>query len=676
MSTATMPTVTTQLRDSIAVIYLNNTPINMGNAALRSDIAAALQDTSTNSAVTAVVIASALPHFYAGSDLVEFGGELHSPELPSVIATIEQLEIPVIAAMNGLVLGGGLEFALGCDIRIGDPSVQVGFPEVTLGMVPGAGGTVRTPRVTGIPTAIDLVASARRITADEALCVGILDEIVPASELLDRALTLAKSIRIKSRVIDRAVPPAAQEEIDAVIARVGRRARPNVLEAINLVQQAGVGNPHDALTNERRVFNRLRFSDEAKNLRYLFFARRAAAKALRSKANPLPVRTVGIAGAGTMGASLARTFADHGFSVVVFDRDPAATQRLAAQVDRVVPATDIAGLTDADLVIDAVFEDMAVKTSLLRELEPVLAPTAVIVSNTSYLDLTELSRALTHPERFAGLHFFNPPHRNPLVELIPTPTTNLATAATLSQFITRLGKVGIPAGLGDGFVANRVYADYRTQAEFLVEEGSSPTEVDRAMRALGMPIGPFAVADMSGLDIAWARRKRLAATRDPNQRYVAIADRLCEAGRLGQKTGAGWFLYPDGSRRAVPDPDVDTVITAERALKGIESHSIEPSEIQNRVLASMLCATAGLVDSGIAERPSDIDVAMTEGFAFPKELGGPVREMSSRPDSAIVAALAAVYASCPVTFAIAEPASRGVLPETVAHCLNEVREQN
>ncbi|QSE91880.1 enoyl-CoA hydratase/isomerase family protein [Rhodococcus pseudokoreensis] len=670
-----MSTVTTSLRGTIAVLLLNNPPVNMGNATLRADLARSLQNLATDRQVEGVVIASALTHFYAGSDLSEFAGELREPQLPSVIAAVEQLDVPVVAALTGLALGGGLEFALGCDRRIGDPTVQVGFPEVTLGMVPGAGGTVRTPRLTGVPIAIDLVASARRINADEALRVGILDDIVPADELVDRAVELARSISGKSRLIDRQVPPATAEDIEAVVARVSRRARPNVLEAIDLVCRAGDGEVDEVLDAERKVFNRLRLSGEASNLRYLFFARRAAAKALRSPANPLPVRTVGIAGAGTMGASLARAFIDHGFAVVVYDRDPAAVERLDSQVSGIRTAADITGLSDSDLVIDAVFEDMGVKTDLLENLEPKLRDDAIIASNTSYLDLCEMSRALEYRNRFAGLHFFNPPHRNPLVEVIRTPATDDATAATLSRIASTLGKVAIPAGLGDGFVANRVYADYRTQVEFLVEQGASPSDVDRAMRGLGMPIGPFAVADMSGLDIAWARRKRLAATRDPRQRYVAIADRLCETGRLGQKTGAGWFTYPDGSRRGEPDPDVDRIIAAERAIKGVEPRHIDDSEIRDRVLASMLCGAAVLVDCATAERASDIDVAMTEGFAFPKALGGPVRAMSARPDSEIVEALAAVHASCPVTFSVAEPASRGHLPEAVARCLNEVRER-
>ncbi|NGP07769.1 NAD(P)-binding domain-containing protein [Rhodococcus sp. 14C212] len=668
-----MSTVTTDRRGSIAVIYLNNPPVNMGNASLRADLARTLQEIAADSTVDAVVVASELQHFYAGSDINEFAGELTEPQLPSVIAALENLDVPVVAAITGLALGGGLEFVLGCDRRIGDPSVQLGFPEVTLGMVPGAGGTVRTPRLTGVPTAIDLVTSARRIDSEEALRVGLLDEIVPTASLVARAVELARSMTAKSRVIDRPVPSAREEDVDAAIARVSRRARPNVLEAVDLVRRAGDGDVHEALTTERTVFDRLRKSDEARNLRYLFFARRAAAKALRSPAAPAAVRTVGIAGAGTMGASLARTFADHGYTVVVYDRNLAAVERLAAEESGIRAATDITGLADADLVMDAVFEDMEVKTELLRALETTLRDDTVIASNTSYLDLDEMSRALVHRNRFAGLHFFNPPHRNPLVELIRTPATDDTTAATLARIITTLDKVGIPAGIDDGFVANRVYADYRTQVEFLVEEGASPADVDRAMRGLGMPFGPFAVADMSGLDIAWARRKRLAATRDPQQRYVAIPDRLCEAGRLGQKTGAGWFTYPEGSRRGEPDPEVDTIIDTERGIKGIEPRRIDDVEIRNRVLASMLVAAAALLDSGVAGRASDIDVAMTEGFAFPKALGGPIRAMSTWEDSAIISALAVVHESCPVTFAVAEPAARGQLPESVARCLDEAR---
>lgn len=658
--------------NGVAVLTIDNPPVNMGNTAMRSALADALDDVAARRGVTGVVLASAGPHFYAGSDISEFDQPMQSPQLPDVIVRIENLDVPVVAALTGLALGGGLELALGCDLRIADPTTVVGFPEVTLGILPGAGGTVRTARLVGVPSAIDLVASARHVEAEEALSLGLVDEIVPADILLARAVERAATLGSKDRLIDRPVPASDETAIDAARAAVSKRARPNVLAAVDAVCSGATLDGREALQRERTLFDELRVTDEAANLRYLFFAKRRAAKAVRSRTPAPQITTIGVAGAGTMGAALARAFAARGYEVIVFDSNRAALDRLA---DRsAITVTDsTADLGRADVVVDAVFEDMDVKKSLLREVEPHLHETAVIVSNTSYLDLNEMASALTVPDRFAGLHFFNPPDRNPLVEIIRTSTTDERTLAVLSAVITRLGKTPIPAGIGDGFVANRVYADYRMQAEFLVEDGASPAEVDAALIELGFAIGPFAVADMSGLDIAWARRKRLADTRDPRQRYVDIADRLCEAGRLGKKTGAGWYDYPDGAKRGVVDPRVDAITEKARADAGVTARPVTGDEIRDRVLASMVCAAAGLVEAGVAARASDIDVALTEGFAFPARLGGPVRALAQRDRAEVVSALEAAYRSCPVSFAIAEPAAAGEIPDTIEKILEAVR---
>ena len=661
--------VTTQLRDRTAVLTIDNPPVNTGNTGQRRALADALSALNGRD-LDGVVIASAGRHFYAGSDLREFDSELLAePQLPDVIACIEALPVPVVAAVTGLALGGGFELALGCDARIADSQAGFGFPEVNYGMLPGAGGTVRVPRLVGVPRAIELVTSARQIMAEEALALGLVDAVVPADQLVDRAVDLARGRSGKTPVSQLPVPPSDQGEVEAALAALPRRARPNVVQAAETVVRGATLDAETAFAEERALFHRLRLSEESRNLRYLFFAKQHAAKALKAGAKPRPVTTVGIVGAGTMGAALARTLAERRLSVTVVDTN---TDALALLPEGISTATTPAALADADLVIEAVFEDMAVKQSLLKELEPRLRPDAVLVSNTSYLDLDEMGAVLSAPERFAGLHFFNPPDRNPLVEVIRTGATDDATAATLGTLVGRLGKVGIPAGVGDGFVGNRVYSDYRTQAEFCVEEGASPQEVDAACVALGLAIGPFAVGDMSGLDIAWARRKRLAPGRNPEQRYVEIPDRLCEAGRFGRKTGAGWYRYPDGSTRGEPDPDVEAVIARARADKGLEPRTVPAEEIQERVLGAMVAAAAVVVRGGVAHRASDVDVALTEGFAFPKWLGGPVRALARRPRDQVVGILATVHHSCPVTFAVLEPAARGELPPAVAAVLDDV----
>jgi 3-hydroxyacyl-CoA dehydrogenase len=661
--------VTTQFRDRTAVLTITNPPVNTGNTAQRTALADALSALEGQD-LDGVVIASGVRHFYAGSDLGEFDSEhLVAPQLPDVIARIEALPVPVVAAVTGLALGGGFELALGCDARIADPSAGFGFPEVNYGMLPGAGGTVRVPRLIGVPRAIELVTSARQITAQEALDLGLVESVVPADELLDRAVELARGRRGKTPARDRDVPPSDPAEVGAALAALPRRARPNIRQAAETVVRGATLDATTALTEERALFHRLRLSEESRSLRYLFFAKQHAAKALRTGGKPRPLATVGVIGAGTMGAALARTLAGKRLAVRVVDTDAEALARLP---EGITTATTTAALADADLVVEAVFEDMAVKQSLLRELEAVLRPDAVIVSNTSYLDLEEMGTVLSTPGRFAGLHFFNPPDRNPLVEVIRTGSTDDDTAATLGKLIGLVGKVGIAAGVGEGFVGNRVYSDYRTQAEFCVEEGASPEAVDAACVALGFAIGPFAVGDMSGLDIAWARRKRLAADRDPEQRYVDIPDRLCEAGRLGRKTGAGWYRYPDGARRGEPDPEVEALIAQARAAKGIEPRTVPAAEIQDRVLGAMVAAAAVVVRDGVAHRASDVDVALTEGFAFPKELGGPVRALARRPREDVVRILATVHRSDPVTFAVLEPAARGELPPAVAAVLDDV----
>ena len=507
-----MSIVTTQFRDRTAVLTIDNPPVNTGSTAQRTALAEALGALDGQD-LDGVVIASAGRHFYAGSDLREFDSEvLAEPQLPDVIARIEALPVPVVAAVTGLALGGGLELALGCDARIADPSAGFGFPEVNYGMLPGAGGTVRVPRLVGVPRAIDLVTSARQVRADEALELGLVDAVVPADQLVDRAVELARDLSGKTLARNRPVPPTDQAEVEAALVALPKRARPNIRQAAETVVRGATLDADTALADERALFHRLRLSEESRSLRYLFFAKQHAAKALKTAGKARPVTTVGVVGAGTMGAALGRALTARRLAVTVVDTNIDALARLP---EGIATATDLAALADADLVIEAVFEDMAVKRSLLGELEPLLRPDAVIVSNTSYLDLDEMGAVLSTPERFAGLHFFNPPDRNPLVEVIRTGTTDDDTAATLAKLVTQLGKVGIPAGVGDGFVGNRVYSDYRAQAEFCVEDGASPQEVDAACVALGFAIGPFAVGDMSGLDIAWARRKRLAAPATP-----------------------------------------------------------------------------------------------------------------------------------------------------------------
>lgn len=678
-----MSLVSVTHEDDLAILTIDNPPVSTGNTALRTALFEAFAELRKERGARAIVVLSAQAHFYSGSDIKEFDGPVQHPLLTEVIEVMESLEVPIVAALNGLTLGGGLEFALACDERVATTDSKLGLPEVSLGFMPGAGGTVRLPRLIGTAAAIDIIASAKPIGAQRALELGLVDEVVDASELRAAAVARARAAVRRRIVLMEHLPAEDPAELDAVVDRYrsSPKTRPNVLRAIDFVL-AGVGKPGpETVKRERVVFDELRVGPEARNLRYLFFAARAAAKDLAVAEPNRPIRRVGVAGAGTMGFGIAEALLGAGLEVVLYEVDAevrrGAEERLRAageasrkwgELDCV---SDLAAFAGVDLVIDAVFEDMAVKQRLLRDLEPVVAADAVLATNTSYLDLNEMAAALEDRSRFVGLHFFNPANRNPLIEVVRADRTSDATIGAMAQVARLLRKTPILAGVADGFVANRVYADYRMQAEYLVEDGASPRQVDDAMRALGLPVGPFAVGDMSGLDIAWARRKRQAATRNPEQRYTTIADTLCEQGRLGKKTGAGWYLYSEEAPRGSEDPRVARIIDEARAARGIEPRVVPRDEIQQRIVCVMLIAAAGLVESGVANRASDIDLAFTEGFAFPRWLGGPVRYAAAQPDEWLGEGLRRVWESDPIGFALAAGSGEAI-PRSIRRVLDEV----
>ncbi|MCU1529047.1 MAG: 3-hydroxyacyl-CoA dehydrogenase [Frondihabitans sp.] len=678
-----MSVVSTRDEGGVVVVVIDNPPVNMGNAALRLALLETFEGLQRRTDIVGVVISSALDHFYSGSDIKEFDGEVSLPLLTEVIKLIDALDVPVVAAMNGLTLGGGLEVALGCDVRITEPKAKFGLPETTLGMLPGAGGTVRLPRLVGVPKAIEMVSTGKPVSAQDALSLGLVDEIVERDALLVTAIDRARHSS-KRRIRLETPPEATRQEIDDAVeaARLKGKARPNVTRAVEIIQAGVALDSDEALRRERAAFDELRLGDEARNLRYLFFAKRTAAKALGSTKDAARVSRVGIGGAGTMGSSIAAAFLGSGVAVTLFDVNAEVLDRAQAQLEErtgrarrwaeLTLTSDIADLASVDLVLDAVFEELDVKSAFLRDAEAVVGESAVFATNTSYLDVNELARSLRSPGRLGGLHFFNPADRNPLVEVVRAAESTDATMASLASVSRTLGKTAIAANVGDGFVANRVYADYRGQSEIMLEDGASPEDVDAAMVQLGLVIGPFAVGDMSGLDIAWSRRKRLAATRDPEQRYVSIPDTLCEAGHLGKKTGAGWYLYPDWAPRGQHDPFVENVIVQAREAKGITPRSISAAEIQQRVLCAMVVAAATVVSSGIAHQASDIDVALTEGFAFPKWLGGPLRYAAAQSPEWLLEGLRIVYESDPIGYSLAEPASRGEIARPIADVLDTV----
>ncbi len=640
--------VRTERDGAVAVILIDNPPVNAGSQAVRAGLLAAVGAAAVDPSVAAVVIMGEGRTFIAGSDLKEFDLPLTEPQLPAVIRVIEECPKPVVAALHGAALGGGFELALGCDARIAAVDTVVGLPETTLGMFPGAGGTQRLPRLVGVACAIDLICSGRRLKADKALRLGLIDAVA-TGDLRSYAVTHALALDgHKNRVIERAVPgDGADDEAAASAALKAGRNRPHIGAAIRHVRAARTVPPLEALSAEREDFQTMRVAPEARAMRHLFFAEReAAGGGGLGRTQSRSVTRFGVVGAGTMGAGIALAALQAGLQVVLVERDPAALERglktirdgvrrkletgrlsedvAAATLSRLVDAADVAALAQCDVVVEAVVEEIAVKQEVFRALDRVLPPGAVLASNTSYLDLDVIAAATSRPQDVIGLHFFSPAHIMRLLEVVRGSASGPEAMATGLAVARQLGKQPVVAGNSFGFIGNRLYAAYRRHCEFMLEERALPQEIDAALEAFGFAMGPFAVADLSGLDIAWRMRKQQAASRDPAARYVTIPDRLCERGRFGRKTGAGYYIYAEGSSRGTPDPEVEALIVEASADAGRTRRPFTAEEICRRALLALANEAALALEDGAAARANDIDVVMANGYGFPRWIGGPV----------------------------------------------------
>lgn len=633
----------------VAVIVIDNPPINAGSHAVRLGLLEAIHRLGADPTVHAGVVIGAGSTFIAGSDIREFGQPIEEPQLPAVIAAIEACAKPVVAALHGAALGGGFELALGCDARVAVADAVVGLPEVTLGIIPGAGGTQRLPRLVGVPRALAMICSGERVRAAQALSLGLVD-VIANGDLRQAALAHARGLQgAKRRVRDLYVPASDRAAIDAAAsaARKAGKSRPAVLAAIEIVLSATSLPIDEGLAAERQVFQRLRVSREAFALRHQFFAERDAAKVpLLAGVKPRDVTRIAVIGAGTMGSGIAIAALESGFAVDLLEQDDVALARGIARIRQHLDARVSAGklspeaadrigaslrgsidwacLGETDLVIEAVFEDLAVKQQVFRRIDALARPGAVLASNTSYLDLDAIAQATARPQDVIGLHFFSPANVMKLVEVVRGVACAADALATGMAVARRMRKLPVMAGNAFGFIGNRIYAAYRRQCEFMVEEGAWPEQVDEALQAFGFAMGPFAVADLSGLDIAWRMRQAQAATRDPVARYVHIPDRLCEAGRLGRKSGAGYYRYEEGSRIPQVDGAVHALIEACRRDKGITPRALDAQEIVRRALLAMVNEVALLLDEGVAMRATDTDVALVNGYGFPRWEGGPV----------------------------------------------------
>ncbi|GAA4130810.1 3-hydroxyacyl-CoA dehydrogenase NAD-binding domain-containing protein [Aminobacter aganoensis] len=639
--------VTGIIQDGVLVVTIDNPPVNAISAHVRQGLVEALDHGASLGLVVGIVVTGAGRTFVGGADIKEFGQPPVEPTLPEVIERIESCGKPIVAAVNGAVLGGGCEIALACHGRVANDKASFGMPEVKLGIVPGAGGTQRLPRLIGTVAAIDLIGSGRAIKAAEALSLGLVDGV--AVDHLDAALSLVHDLAGEPlrRTGLLGVPPAEPAAVEAATKKVLSRARGQTApaEAVRLVKAATDVELRQGLADERSTFLRLRDSTEAAALRHVFFAERQAGKVEKLEGIVARnIETVGIVGTGLMGAGITVAALTSGYRVVGVEQTQEAAdkgrERISATLEKSVQSgrlaaaardgcrarltvtADAGELASADFVIEAVFDDLTVKTELFQRLDGIVRPDAILATNTSYLNPDEIAAATAHPERVVGLHFFSPANIMRLVEVVDCKATVPDVLASALALARKMGKLPVVCGVTEGFIGNRIFSAYRREAEFMVEDGAAPHEIDAALEAYGFPMGIFAVYDMAGLEIAWARRKRQAATRDPNARYVEIADKLCEAGRFGRKTGRGWYDY-SGGERAV-DPAVKTLIEAARGAKGIEPRHFSADEIVTRLLKAMADEGAALLAEGIAGRPGDIDLVMINGYGFPAHKGGPM----------------------------------------------------
>ena len=644
-------TVTVERQGEIARVIVDNPPVNALSATVRQGLVDALTETENDEAVRAVVLTCAGRTFIAGADVREFGQPAQEPHLPDVVAAIEGASKPWIAAIHGNALGGGLEIAMACSHRIATSDAKLGLPEVNLGVIPGAGATVRLPRLVPADKALDMIAGGKPISAKTAAEIGLIDRIA-ATDLAADAMEMAKeavSRPLPQPLIARApIPPANTEAFAAQKARILSKARGQLApaEVVGAVDNALTLPADEALAAERETFLRLRAGDQSGALRHIFFAERSVSKIPAAEgASPRPLDTIGVIGGGTMGAGIAAACLLSGLAVCVIERDEtacaAARERvqgildgsckrgllteegLAAMLRRLQVSSDYGMLSDADLVIEAVFEDMDVKKAVFAELDKVTRPEAVLASNTSYLDVNEIAQASADPSRVLGLHFFSPAHVMKLLELVVTETAAPDVLATGLALGRKLRKITVPAGVCDGFIGNRIMSAYRRECDYMIEDGALPEQVDEAMTAFGFPMGIFAMQDLAGLDIAWAMRKRLAPTRPADQRYVEIPDRLCEQGRFGRKSGKGWYDY-SRNKAGETDPEVTALILSESARRGIVRTDFRQDQIIDCIVGTMQREGEKILEEGIALSADAIDVVMVNGYGFPRWKGGPM----------------------------------------------------
>lgn len=655
-SPASLP-VTFRRDGDVMVVTVDNPPVNALGVDVRRGLVAAIDAAEADTNARAVLIVGAGRNFIAGADIREFGKTPQPPSLPEVCKRIEDCSKPVVAAIHGAALGGGLEIALSAHYRLAVPSAKLGLPEVALGLIPGSGGTQRTPRLIGVKPAIELMLSGRHANAKEALALGLIDREGAGADALAEGLAYAKELVAANAPVRRtrdaqalADADASRAALEAARADTAKKSRGlfSPMKIVEAVEAALTLAFDEGMALERKLFMQCIESPQRAGLIHAFFAEREVLKAPETKAaKPRPLDSAGIVGGGTMGAGIAVAMLDAGMPVTMIERDDTQLARGRANVEKVYDGLIQKGrmtletkaavmarfsgsisydaLAKVDVVVEAVFEDMSVKKAVFAELDRVCKPGAVLATNTSYLDIDEIAASISRPADVVGLHFFSPANIMKLLEIVVPAKVSADVVATGFELAKKLKKVPVRAGVCDGFIGNRILAVYRQAADHMMEDGASPYQIDKAVRDFGYPMGPFQVSDLAGGDIGWATRKRKAATRDPKARYVQIADRICERGWFGQKTQRGYYLYPEGARTGTPDPEVLAIIDAERQRAGITPRSFSDEEIMRRYMAAMINEGANVVHQRIALRPLDVDVTFLYGYGFPRFRGGPMK---------------------------------------------------
>ena len=653
-----MSVVKHKIIEEIAIIEISNPPVNAISAAVRIGLLETIESLSLNEKIKAIVITAPERTFLAGADIKEFGKKVDAPILGKICDKIESLNKIVVASLHGTPLGGGLEVAMSAHYRIAAPNTKVGLPEVLLGILPGAGGTQRLPRLCGVDMALDMMLTGKHVPAKEALSTGIIDEIAKNNDTIDNGIEYAKKLlkeefkpRPTSQIENKIIDKAEIKELILKFKDIASKKYKNLFSPHAIIRSVEEGlklNFSDAILNERKLFEECIKSPQRQGLIHSFFAERANTKIPELKdGNPIELNKIGIIGGGTMGTGISMAAMNAGFNVIMIEQNDEAIQKAKAKInstyDRSVKlnristeqknktmdmfsaTTNFSDLKDRDLIIEAVFENMDVKKEVFLKLNNICSKDCILASNTSYLNVNEIASVVDNPSRVIGLHFFSPANIMKLLEVVVAEKTSKDTVATAFNLAKKMRKVPVRSGVCDGFIGNRILSKYLVGTYHMVEDGASPFQVDKVIRDFGCAMGIFQVIDLAGGDIGWATRKRKAPFRHKDDRYVEIPDRVCERGWFGQKTSKGYYLYGDNIDFLTPNPEIEIICEEERKRVGITPKKFDDNEILDKYIAAMVYEGTKILSEEIALKPSDIDVVFTNGYGFPKWRGGPMK---------------------------------------------------